>query len=154
MLKKLVLWFSIAVFSFPAFTFADDTANTQLVSLYTKLVELLKQELIILQSQSQSKSQESLTGRATLSISPNNGVVPLAVVFTLTNKNATESIDFGDGHSTGSAGCVRNAKNWCDLPDNIPHTYSYPGNYKVTLYDHPIKDSRVILTTTVSVSSK
>ena len=150
MFKKIAVGVSVLVFAVPVFTFADANTDAQLISLYTKLIELLKQELALLQAQPQTQTP---TGAASLSISPNSGSAPLDVTFTLSNKTGTEALDFGDGHSTGSAGCARNAKGYCDLQDRVLHTYSYPGIYKVILYDHPTKDARVVSTATITVSN-
>ena len=73
---------------------------------------------------------------------------PAFMLFDVQNPSGTESIDFGDGHMTGSNGCVKNAQGWCDLSHLIGHRYDYPGSYLVTLYAHYAPGTYEILSTT------
>ncbi len=146
MLKRIALVCSAAVLLLtPVFAAADtNSANAaQLVPLYTQLVALLEQEIGLLQN----------PGHASLSIWPSSGVAPLMVTFILNDSSGTEAIDFGDGHSTGSNGCLKNAQGWCDLSKPIGHTYEFPGTYTVTLYDHPSATSiNTISTSTITAT--
>ena len=139
MLKKLAIGAGIVVFAVPVFATADiGGSSTQLISLYTQLIQLLQQELTWLQNNK-------------LSIAPLSGSAPLTSVFTLNTQTGTEAIDFGDGHSTGSSGCVKNAGGYCDLSKPVSHTYALPGTYKVSVYQSINGTSKVIGTQTVTV---
>lgn len=145
MLKKILLALGIAVFAVPVFVAADtSSANmSQLVALYTQLVQILEQEITLLQN----------PAHASLSFSPTSGAAPFIAIFTVNNTSGTEAIDFGDGHSTGSSGCTKNAQGWCDLSKPTVHTYQFPGTYTVTLYDHVGSQAQIVSTSTVTVVS-
>ena len=106
-----------------------------------QLIQILQQEL-------------GMSGTGALSISPASGPAPLTTTFTVNNPTGTEAIDFGDGHSTGSNGCVKNAQGFCDLSKPVPHTYQLPGSYKVTLYRGANGAAEVVTTQTVTISVK
>ncbi len=145
MKRKIALVLSILLFAAPVLAAADSGAgNTQLTLLYTQLINLLQQELALLQNPT----------TPSLSIMPAYGAAPLPVIFTLSNPTGTEAIDYGDGHSSGSNGCLRNAQNWCDLSQSVAHTYQYPGTYKVTLYGHPSSTLVQVLSTATVVVTK
>lgn len=110
----------------PAIAMADTT--TQLVSLYQQLIGLLTQELALLKA--------TPAAQAPISIDAPQGKAPYTALFTLGSLDGTEAVDFGDGHSTGSNGCTKNAQGYCDLGHQIVHTYQLPGTYTVTLYRH------------------
>ena len=139
MLKRLALILSIILFASPALAFADTptTNDSQLVSLYTQLISLLQQEITLLAHPAQ----------AYLSIYPASGVAPLFVTFIVNNPSGAESIYYGDGHTTGSDGCVKNAQGWCDLSNPVAHMYQLPGTYTVTLYKHATADQLELLST-------
>jgi hypothetical protein len=145
MLKKIAIGIGIVVFAMPVFASAAvATGNTdKLVALYTQLVQLLQQELAYLQGKSHSS----------VSAIPSSGAAPLSVVFTVSNSSGTEALDFGDGHSTGSGGCTKNAGGYCDLSHPITHTYQLPGAYTVSLYDALSGTSKVVQTMTVRVTA-
>jgi hypothetical protein len=119
----------------PVAVFAD---NSQLISLYQQLIQMLQVQLGVLQSK-------------VLTITPNSGTAPFTATFILNNQTGTEAIDFGDGHSTGSSGCVTNSKGYCDLSQPLTHTYQFPGTYKVSVYRGPADTAVVISTHTVTV---
>jgi hypothetical protein len=134
-MKKIVAGIAAAAVLVPAAAFAD---SGQLTALYQQLIQLLQQELSILQNQM-------------LTIAPASGPAPLTSMFTVNKPNGTESIDFGDGHATGSSGCPRNSQGYCDLSKPITHTYQFPGSYKVTLYRGADPGATVVTTETVTV---
>lgn len=145
MKKHIARLLAIAVLAVPLSVFADTvpTRDSQLEALYRQLIELLQREIVYLNS----------IPVAALAIEPTSGKAPLDVVFTVLNISGTEAIDFGDGYSSGSTGCARNSKGWCDLTLSKPHTYRLPGNYVVSLYSHPTPTTQKLIgTTTVSVS--
>lgn len=135
-MKKILVGGVVAVaLAVPVAAFAD---NGQIVALYQQLISLLQQEINILQAQA-------------LTISPNTGSAPLTVTFTVNKTLGNEAVDYGDGSSTGSAGCTKNAKGFCDLSQPVQHTYQLPGNYKVTLYRTIDGKAQAIGTYTVAV---
>jgi hypothetical protein len=73
---------------------------------------------------------------------------PAFMIFTLHNPSGTESVDFGDGQSTGTQGCTKNALGWCDLSGFTFHRYDYPGRYTATLYAHYAPKTYTLLSTT------
>jgi hypothetical protein len=121
------------------------TNTSQLESLYTQLIALLKQEIALLKGASASN----------LVIESPRGTAPYAALIKLPQLDGTEAVDFGDGHSTGSNGCTKNAQGYCDLKHEIAHTYQYPGRYTVTLYRHPAgqKDGVIVTTSTITVEA-
>ena len=123
MLKKIAIGVGVVVFSVPVFAAADTNVQTQLISLYQSLVQVLQKQLQLLAGPS----------KGVLQISPQSGPAPLAVTFTLQTVQGNEAIDFGDGHSTGSSGCTKNAQGYCDLSKPVTHQYALPGTYKVSL---------------------
>ncbi|MBI5470256.1 hypothetical protein HY968_02955 [Candidatus Kaiserbacteria bacterium] len=145
MLKRIAIGFGIVVFAVPVFASAAVvTGNSdQLIALYTKLVQLLQQELSFLQNKP----------HASVSVAPSSGPAPLSVVFTVGNRSETEALDFGDGHSTGSNGCKKNQGGYCDLSQPISHTYQLPGSYTAKLYDSSSGEAKVVQTMTVSVNA-
>lgn len=138
MKRYLALFCVLSMLAAPLAASADSPNAPSLTSLYAELVQVLKQEL-------------SLT-KPSLSIDPSSGPAPFTTIFTLSNKTHTEAIDFGDGHSTGSNGCARNSLGFCDLRDQLVHTYLFPGDYTVTLYRYLGKDPIVVSTSTLHVS--
>ena len=114
----------------------------QLTPLYLQLIQLLREELMLLQS----------PGHAWLSVSPVYGPLPLYAMMTVHNPSGTESIEFGDGSYTGQQGCEKNAAGWCDLSNPVFHRYDTPATYVVSLYEHPTPSTfRLLSTTTVMV---
>ena len=83
-----------------------------------------------------------------ISVVTSYGTAPFTTLFMLDGLTGTESIDFGDGHTTGSAGCEKNVLGWCNLGSVIGHTYAFPALYKVVFYQHIDKVSVRILRTT------
>lgn len=145
MKKHITRLLAIAVLVAPLSVFADTTTErySQLEALYRQLIEVLEKEIVYLNS----------IPVAALAIEPTSGKAPLDVVFTVLNMSGTEAIDFGDGYSTGSAGCARNAKGWCDLTLSKPHTYRLPADYVVSLYSHPTPTTQKLIgTTTIRVT--
>jgi hypothetical protein len=138
MRKKIAIGVAAVVLAVPVFAAADTNVQAQLISLYQQLIQILSQELGILQAQ-------------VLTISPQGGSAPFTATFTLNNPKGTEAIDFGDGHSTGSSGCTKNAQGYCDLSKSVEHTYSFPGTYKVTVYMGSGKNAQAVATQTVTV---
>jgi hypothetical protein len=144
MRRQFISILSLILFALPAAAFADSVStNAQLIALYTQLITVLRQELALLQAPSS----------ATLSVTPVSGPAPLTVIFTVNNPSGTEVIDFGDGHSSGSNGCVKNAEGWCDLSKPIEHTYQFSGVYTVALYRHKANTTQTLGTTTVSMAA-
>ena len=135
MKKALVGIVVVAALSAPVAVFAD---NTQLIALYQQIVMLLQQELNLLRNNA-------------LVVSPNSGAAPLTVTFTVNNSQGNEAVDFGDGHSTGSDGCVQNGAGFCDLSKPAHHTYQLPGSYKVTLYRTVQGTAQMVTTSGVTV---
>jgi hypothetical protein len=135
MKKVIVTILTVFALSVPVAAFAD---NGQLIALYQQLIQILKQEVAILQNQA-------------LTIAPASGPAPLTATFTVTKPLGNESIDFGDGRSTGSSGCTKNSQGFCDLSKSVTHTYQFPGNYTVTLYRGADPSAKVITTQTVTV---
>lgn len=117
MKKVLIGGVAALALSMPVAVFAD---NGQIIALYQQLVQILQQELTILKSQA-------------LQVSPTAGQAPLEVTVTLGLQKGVEAIDYGDGHSSGSAGCEKNAQGFCDLSKPVKHTYQLPGIYTVKL---------------------
>lgn len=115
----------------PVAAFADSRSE-QLQALYTQLVALLTQELALLKGQQITPALNP----ALLVIDSPKGKAPYSALITLPERDGTETVDFGDGHATGTNGCALNAKGWCDLGRDVAHTYQYPGTYTVTLYRH------------------
>jgi hypothetical protein len=77
---------------------------------------------------------------------------PAFLIFQVSNPSATESIDFGDGRTTGTQGCTKNQLGWCDLSGLIFHRYDFPGRYTVSLYAHYTpKTYQLLSTTTVTI---
>lgn len=137
-MKKLGTILALGIFALPALASADTTS--QLTSLYQEVISVLEREL------------QLLSPDPSLSIEPASGTVPFTTVFTLHGKTGTEAVDFGDGHSTGSNGCVLNALGFCDLGDQLVHTYHYPATYVVTLYRYLGNEPIVVSTSSVAVS--
>jgi hypothetical protein len=142
-MKKIAFMVCAVLFMSPAFVSADTGKTEQLVALYTKLIQVLQQQIILLQQIEAEKVP--LSGHATLTITPETGVAPFVMTFILSGANGTEAVDFGDGHSTGSNGCKRNTKGWCDLSAPFFHMYQLPGTYTVTLYDHPTRTTNSVV---------
>jgi hypothetical protein len=144
MVKRIVLAVSILLFAAPVWASADTgAADAQLIALYTELIALLQKELTILQNPSEPS----------LVVAPTSGMVPLQVSYTITNTSGTEAIDFGDGHSSGSNGCAKNAQGYCDLSQPIAHLYQFPGTYTVTLYNHQNNKTKIVSTAKVIVGA-
>ena len=144
-MKKVASVLCAVILGVPFLVAADVpmSQQDQLVSLYTQLIDVLKQEILLLQAMP----------RAALAIEPTTGKAPLDVVFTGLNLSGTEAIDYGDGYSTGSMGCARNAQGWCDLSLSKTHTYRLPANYVVSLYSHPTPTTQKLIgTTTITVT--
>lgn len=142
--KKLGILLVCALFVAPvAVSAATNTA--QLESLYTQLIALLTRQLELLKN----------AGPSQLVIASPRGTAPYAALITLPELDGTEAVDFGDGHSTGSNGCAKNARGYCDLKHDIAHTYQYPGTYTVTLYRHPAgqKDGVAVTKATITVDA-
>jgi hypothetical protein len=140
MLASLVMGGTLLVA--PVYVAADTNAqNDQLTTLMTQLVALLQQEVLALQ----------YTAHPALSIYPSAGRAQLTVIFTVTNRTGTEAIDYGDGRSTGSFGCVKNMFGFCDLSTSVSHLYFFPGTYTATLYTHIASTSRAVSSTTITV---
>lgn len=123
MLKKIAVGVGVVVFALPVFAAADTSVQTQLVTLYQSLIQLLQKELSLLIGPS----------KASLQVTPPSGPAPLTVTFSLQSPQGNEAIDFGDGHSSGSSGCAKNAQGFCDLSKSVTHEYALPGTYKVLL---------------------
>lgn len=141
--NRIIAGLAAVLFAFSPVVVAADTART------TELAGLVQQLNILL-----DKINTLDASRARVSIMPAYGKAPFTTVFTLSATSSTEALDFGDGQSTGSAGCTKNTLGYCALPAVIGHTYQYPGLYAVTLYDHkgPTGDGvRVIGNTLVYV---
>jgi hypothetical protein len=154
--KKVIYWIAGLVALVPIAVSAEVmSGNDQLISLYQQLIVLLQQELNLMHGTSSTPSVTSSTSpnsTGVLSLSPNSGSAPLTVAYSVATPNGTEAIDYGDGHSSGSNGCVKNAMGYCDLSHGTTHTYTYPGTYTVTLYDHGT-DLHVVSTQKVTVSA-
>ena len=100
-----------------------------------------------LASYAQYMTMTSLTP-ASISIMPVfYTTAPAFMIFTLKNPSGTESIDFGDGQSTGTVGCTKNALGWCDLSGYVFHRYAYPGRYIASLYAHYSPKTYTLLST-------
>jgi hypothetical protein len=152
--KKITLWLAGLVVLVPIAVSAQVmSGNTQLISLYQQLIVLLQQELNVMQGTVPTTSTTGTVPKSTglLSLAHSSGTAPLTVSYTLSNLNGTEALDYGDGHSSGSNGCVKNSQGNCDLTKGTTHTYVYPGTYTVTLYDHGT-DLHVVSTQKVTVS--
>ena len=115
-------------------TVAAAETDTQLVSLYQQLIGILTQELTLLKKASETATTQPAP--APISIDAPHGTAPYIALISLGTLDGTEAVDFGDGHSTGSGGCVKNARGYCDLKHQMVHTYQFPGTYTVTLYRH------------------
>jgi hypothetical protein len=131
----------------PVAAFADSRSE-QLQALYTQLVALLTQELALLKG-----AQAPALNPALLVIDQPSGKAPYSALISLPERDGTETVDFGDGHATGTQGCTVNAKGWCDLGQQVAHTYQYPGTYTVTLYRHTagVKEGYKVSQTKVAV---
>ena len=162
MLKRIsALFIGLIMVASPAFAFATtSTDNTsQLVSLYTRLIQLLQKELVLLQNPGgvvvnpiQNPPQSATT--TSLSIYPHTGVAPLFVTFIVNNPTDYESISFGNGPTTGSNGCPRNTEGWCDLTKPVANKYPVPGIYTVLLYQHTSSTTiQNISTSTITVTA-
>ena len=144
MKKNFALVLCALLFALPSFVNAATVDQQQLISLYQQLITLLQQQLQTLQT----------TDHAWLSMNPTSGTVPLVVMFTLNNPSQREAIDYGDGHSSGSNGCVKNALGNCDLSKPVYHSYQLPGTYKVTLYAHDANNKVLTISThTITVTA-
>jgi len=141
-MKKLATLLSTALLAFPIVASAEVT--TDLTSLYTQLISLLKQEILLLQQQK----------HPSLTILQPSSAAPSTVVFTVNDRTGTEAIDFGDGHSTGSNGCPKNVFGFCDLFNSLSHVYYIPGAYRVTLYNRVGDVQRTVSSTTVQVTAR
>ena len=118
--------------------------NSTVMSLYAQLIVLL-QEIASLQKPAAS----------VLSVSPDHGVAPLSVSFSINSPVGTESIIFGDGGYSGQT-CTKRASGWCDLSKGITHTYQLPGTYTVNVYRHegPVgTDGTNVSTSTIVVTN-
>ena len=122
----------------PALSFA--ATDTQLVPLYQQLVTVLKNELLV------------LAPDPVLSIEPGTGHAPFTAIFTLSSLTKTDAINFGDGHTTGTLGCPRNALGFCDLHAQFVHTYLFPDTYTISQYRSIGKEQLLVSTTTLTVS--
>ena len=142
MYKKIGLILSIFALFLPVYASAQVAMDNsgQIVTLYQQLIQLLQQELTLLQSNA-------------LSVSSATGPAPLSVTFTLHSSTGMEAVDYGDGHATGSGGCVKNSSGKCDLATPFVHTYTLPGTYTVTLY-RTTSDKQVhtLMTTMITVT--
>ncbi len=124
-----------AALALPGAAFAD---TGQVVALYQQLIVLLQQEIELLKKQA-------------LTISRTTGEAPFMTTFMVQDLQGNEAIDFGDGRSTGSAGCPRNAKGFCDLSKIVEHTYQLPGSYTVSLLRTIDGKAHVVATYPISV---
>lgn len=129
MRKTIATALVTASFVLPSIALAADN-SAQLIPLYQQLVALLTQELSLLQA------QKDQAGEPKIEIDSPSGKAPYTVLIHLPSLNGTEALDFGDGHSTGSNGCILNAGGYCDLAHDLVHTYLYPGSYSLTLFRH------------------
>ena len=146
MLKKIAIGLGVVVFSVPIIAAADTNVQTQLISLYQQLVQILTQELTLLRAQPVQGSHAAMT------VSPVTGTSPLEVTIAVSNLTGDESVVYGDGHSVGSSGCAKNSKGFCDLAKPFAHTYQLPGTYIVTLYDKG-QGLRQLQTVTITVTA-
>ena len=139
MFKHFALSLTFILLITPAVTHAADESarEGQLAPLYAQLASLLQQELAIMQDPSQTY----------LSIHPVSGMMPFFATFIMHNPTGTEGINFGDGHTTGTLGCTKNTKGWCDLSKPVAHTYQLPGFYTVHLFRHLSLDQVQIMST-------
>lgn len=143
MFKRIALMFAFVLCIMPSFAFAADSAHTrQLISLHKQLITLLQREVALMQDPSYTY----------LSIFPTSGVVPLFTTFIVHHPSGTEGINFGDGHTTGTIGCAKNARGWCDLSNPVAHVYQFPGDYVVDLFKHiSIDQVQIVSTHTISI---
>ncbi len=123
-------FFALVLACMPVAASAANTSDPKLAALVQELNQVL------------DKLNELDTAHAHIRILPAYGDAPFTTLFFLSATSSTEALDFGDGHSTGSLGCVKNQYGFCALPAVIGHTYALPGLYKVTLYDHPGKNAK------------
>jgi PKD repeat protein len=122
MTKKFAAIAVAMIFAVPVSASAQTVTNDQLIVLYTQLVQLLQQQVMLL-------SQNPITsGNLDLAITPVSGSAPLPVSFRVLNGQGTEAIDFGDGGS------------------------SVPGSYTVTLYSSSSGTPVAVKTFIISVS--
>ena len=83
--------FTVALFlAMPALAAAGEN-DAQLVPLYTQLISLLNQKILLLQE----------AKHPVLSILQPSKAAPSTAVFTVSDRTGTEVINFGDGHATG-----------------------------------------------------
>ncbi len=150
MLRSVAFSVLFVLAATPALALADTVATSvtvenPLVGLYTQLISLLQQEIALIENP-QTASNSNTSTSTSLSIYPSSGVAPLFVTFVVNNPTGTESINYGNGHTTGTNGCVKNDLGWCILTGPVANEYQIPGTYTVTLYRH-------LSSTTVEVSS-
>ncbi len=140
-MKKYIASIVTGVLLFsPAFAAAD--TQSELTSIYAQLISLLRRQVELLQ---ESK-------RPTLSILSTTGTAPFTAIFTAHDRTGTESIDFGDGVSTGIQGCVKNVFGWCDLSSSVSHVYRTPATYTVFFYSHIKGGVQTLSTNTITVT--
>lgn len=151
MIRRIAIGFAFMLLAAPALALADTVATSvtvenPLVGLYTQLISLLQQEIALLENP-QTASNSNTSTSTSLSIYPTTGVAPLFATFVVNDPTGTESINFGNGGTTGTQGCTKNALGWCDLTAPVPHEYQIPGNYTVTLYRHLSSTTIEVLST-------
>jgi hypothetical protein len=146
MLKRIAIGVGIVVLSMPIIAAADTSVQTQLVSLYQQLVQILTQELAMLRAQPVQGNHASMT------VSTTTGTAPLNIMVSVSGLAGDESLVYGDGHSAGSSGCAKNNQGFCDLTKSMTHTYQLPGTYTVTLYDKG-QGLRQLQTQTITVTA-
>ena len=113
-------------------------ATAQLIALYTQLIQLLQQELLVLQK-GQGGSPPS-PASATLTATPSSGASPLNVSFVGTGVKGGQQyiIDYGDGSHSDALAALDVCMHLADGSGGCPkaqasHTYATAGTYTATL---------------------
>lgn len=102
--------------------------------------------------QAQTATLTMTSAQASLSVTPLFfGMAPAVTMFVVHDPSGTEAIDFGDGYSSGTNGCIKNSAGWCDFSEPTWHTYQFPGTYTVSLYAHYQPHTYQLLSTSTVV---
>lgn len=132
----------------PALSYADTASTTsvqtpspELLSNYLQLIDLLKAQI-----QLKANPEAVVLTRVQA-----YGTAPAPILFNLYNPTGYEFVSFGDGLTSTSKDCARNAVGMCDISKPFAHTYTLPGTYTVTLFKAVGKDREFMASTTITI---